>query len=201
MNRIITYIIMVMLLFTGCAVTDVDKSVDFNQFRKFAWGESEVNVTHPLYKGDLIEKRVKSVVEKEFEKKGIVAVNRDPDFFINYTIFTEKKEQIRNTYNYPFFYGPFGFFPYSIHYWAGPYYSMAGNPNQVTTYTEGTLVLDVVDADSKEVVWRGSVKGNVDNVKTLQKQIDKGVKAILKKYPGKPFDDRPLVLPDKNEVS
>jgi hypothetical protein len=32
-------------------------------------------------------------------------------------------------------------------------------------------------------VWRGSEKEIVDDVRSLQKQIQKGIKAILKEYP------------------
>jgi hypothetical protein len=53
-------------------------------------------------------------------------------------------------------------------------------------YTEGTLILDIVDHQTDELVWRGSVSGNVDDVSTLKKQIEKGIKAIMKKYPVMP---------------
>jgi hypothetical protein len=57
-------------------------------------------------------------------------------------------------------------------------------------YTEGTLIIDVTDAKTKEQVWRGLVKGNVSDVGALSKTIDKAVKAIMKKYPGKVDPDR-----------
>lgn len=69
-------------------------------------------------------------------------------------------------------------------------------------YTEGTLIIDVIDAKTNEHVWRGLVKGNVTDVKALQKSIDKGVKAIIKKYPGMvdPSEDR-MYLPEKKKTS
>ena len=47
-------------------------------------------------------------------------------------------------------------------------------------------MLDVIDNRTNELIWRGSIEGDVDNVNRLQKQVDKAVQAIMKKYPVKP---------------
>jgi hypothetical protein len=44
------------------------------------------------------------------------------------------------------------------------------------------------------------VSGNVSNPSTLQKQLDKAVKAILKKYPVTPQQEL-MKIPDRDEVS
>jgi hypothetical protein len=67
------------------------------------------------------------------------------------------------------------------------------------TFTEGTLIIDITDSKTKELVWRGTVSGNVDNVGDLEKQIRKGIKAILKKYPVTP--QQPLPVEDKDAIS
>jgi hypothetical protein len=67
------------------------------------------------------------------------------------------------------------------------------------TYTEGTLIIDILDTKTNEVVWRGTVAGKVDDVANLQKQIDKGIRAILKKYPVTP-DTAPVLMDKKENV-
>ena len=52
--------LLLLLVMVGCAVTDFDRSVNFNSYRTFGWGNSEVDVSNPLYRGDLINKRIKA---------------------------------------------------------------------------------------------------------------------------------------------
>lgn len=200
MKTIKVYAIAVSLLFiaAGCAVTDIDRTANFYNYRSFDWGKPVENVDDPVYKSELITKNIRSTVEKEFAKRGITRDKTDPDFIVSYHTYTKEKQGTRNrNYGYgPFAYGPF--FPwrfYSYYYgWGFPY----GYPEQ-TSYTEGTLIVDITDSKTDELVWRGTVKGNVDNISSLQKQIQKGIKAILKKYPVTPQE--PLTLPDEKVIS
>ncbi len=175
----------------GCAVTDYDHTVDFSRYKTFAWGESNVDVSHPLYDGDLIHNRIRRAVEEEFFKRGIVKTHSNPDFIVQYHTYTEEKRRPSGVYPY---YYPYGFRYYPFGFGWFPYYWMPPPPPPVQhEYTEGTLVLDIIDNDTQELVWRGSVTGNVENVAALRKQIEKGIRAIMKKYPVSP--DAPLRLP------
>lgn len=176
-----------LLGFTGCAVTDVDQSANFHQYKTFAWGKSKVEVKNPAYKSDLINKRIKATVEKEFAKRGIALNPSRPDLKVSYHTYTEKKEQRMGNAYYGYPYYP-RFYPYGFGWgWGFPY---GYGPAQPYTYTEGTLIIDITDARTNELVWRGTVSGNVNNVASLQRQIAKGVRAIMKKYP---------VTPDQKE--
>jgi hypothetical protein len=64
--------------------------------------------------------------------------------------------------------GPFFFPMYRYSYWGGygPYSWNYGA--RETTYKEGTLIIDVVYSKTNELVWRGTVKGNVDNLMGLK---------------------------------
>jgi hypothetical protein len=200
-NIVLSMIALLILFVSGCAVTDIDREVNFNGYRKYAWKKADVDVVNPIYESDLINKKIETVVQEEFAKKGIVLANNNkPDFFVNYNIRTEKKQQTINNYQglgyYPFWGLGWGWrMPYMMGY---PSYGYGGMP-YTREYTQGTLILDVVDAHSNKLVWRGSVSGNVDNVKNLQRQIEKGVKAIMKKYPGQPGENH-KVIPDKEVI-
>jgi hypothetical protein len=184
------------LLATGCAVTEFDKSVNFSRYATYSWGNAEASVKHPLYKSDLITKKIRASVEKEFARRGITKSGQ-PDFLVNIHTHTEDKERISNRYS-PYFpmYGfyPFGFYPFA---WA-PRYPTWGYP-VAEKYTEGTLILDVVDKKTNELVWRGSVSGTIDGVKNLERQIDKAIRAIMKKYPVPATEEK--LLPNEPSVS
>jgi hypothetical protein len=176
-----------MLLLGSCAVTDMSQEVDFSQYKTFGWGKAEISVSSPAYKSGLISSKIRKGVKDEFEKHGLMYAKKSPDLLVSYETFTKEKEQMsaggygRYPYMYPGMYFR-GFYPYMWGYPMMPY-GMYG-PGQVYQYTEGTLIIDITDAKTNEHIWRGLVKGNVSDVKALQKSISKGVKAIMKKYPG-----------------
>jgi hypothetical protein len=185
----------VWLLCASCAVTDVDRNFDASRYRTYTWGVSELRSDNPEYKSDLIDKRIKYAVEQEFGKRGIVKVSADADFTVNYKTFTEKRSQSYSNFSrYPMYPYPFrfGYFPYGFGFGMYPY--GWGTARQYD-YTEGTLILDIIDNKTGDLVWRGSVKGDVERSPNLQKQIRKGVQAILKKYPV-PATREELSLPE-----
>ena len=64
---------------------------------------------------------------------------------------------------------------------------------RVSEYTQGTLIIDIVDAASNELVWRGSTEGRVREKKTpeeREKRIRDAVAAILAEFPPARPDDR-----------
>jgi hypothetical protein len=166
---------------TGCAVTDIDRAVDFNRFRSFTWGTSEALADDPVYKSDLINRNIEETVKEEFAKRGIQFDPENPDFLVSYKTYTEEKKSYDRGPYYPFMPWRFGYFPFAYGYGMFPYPWYY--PARMHQYTEGTLIIDIVDNKTKETVWRGTVKGNVEDTNTLQKQIRKGIKAIMKKYP------------------
>lgn len=172
----------VMLSLGSCAVTDIDKSTDFKQYKTFGFGTAEVNVNNPAYKGSLISSKIRRNVQSEFEKRGLVYDKTNPDVLVSYETFTADKERMYSGYPYMMYPGMFYRFPMMWGYPYGPY----GGFGNGYRYTEGTLIIDIVDAKTKEQVWRGLVKGDVSNLNGLSKSIDKGVRAIMKKYPSDP---------------
>lgn len=193
------------LLLGSCAVTDVGQDVDFNQYKTFGWGKAEISVNSPAYKSGLISSKIRKSVKDEFEKHGLVYDKKSPDLLVSYETFTKEKEQLYSgRYAYPFM-GPGmyyrGFYP-GMWGWGGyPYMPYGGYGPTNYSYTEGTLIIDVTDARTNEHIWRGLVKGNVSDVKALQKSIAKGVKAIMKKYPGVDPNRETIEVPQKKKVS
>jgi hypothetical protein len=66
--------------------------------------------------------------------------------------------------------------------WGGPGW---GGPN-VSTRTEGSLYIDLIDVKSKELVWQGRGVGTLNNMTNIDKKearIREFVAEILRKYP------------------
>jgi hypothetical protein len=59
-----------------------------------------------------------------------------------------------------------------------------GGQSFVTTSTEGTLFIDLIDARKKELVWEGEGIGYLTENRSLkEKQINEFVAKILAQYP------------------
>jgi len=55
---------------------------------------------------------------------------------------------------------------------------------RATQYTQGTVVVDVVDPQNNELLWRGQGVANVsDDEKQYEQDLLKTVTAILEKFP------------------
>ena len=83
-------------------------------------------------------------------------------------------------------YGPgWGWDPY----WGGAYGAgwgmggMGSSTTRVTTYTKGTLIIDVYDAKQKQIVWRGTVEDVVkDDPAKATQQIYKAIDKIAEAW-------------------
>lgn len=189
------------LLLGSCAVTDMSQDVDFNQYKTFGWSTAQVNVSSPAYKSGLISSKIRKNIKTELEKRGLRYTKRKPDLLIGYETFTQEKEQMTAGYGgYPFMYPGMYYRGFPM-MWGYPYMPGMYGPQRSYYYTEGTLIIDITDANTKEQVWRGLVKGNVTDVAGLQKSLDKAVKAIIKKYPGRVDPNREEVQAPKKKVS
>ena len=58
---------------------------------------------------------------------------------------------------------------------------------QMINYEQGTLVVDIVDARSNKVIWRGwaqdNVEGVIDNQDWMERQLDEAVTRMLERFP------------------
>jgi hypothetical protein len=166
------------LILMSCSSVDVysdfDKNTDFSNFKTYAFykkGIDKVEIS------DLDKRRILKAIESELKAKGMV-VSENPDLLVN--IFTKSREKIdvyNNSYYgwYPWYYG-YGYY--------GPGYGF-GFMN-VSTSTEGTLFIDLIDARKKELAWQGIGTGLLSYEKNIEKKearINEFVAKIMTAYP------------------
>jgi len=177
-----TSVLLVLILFS-CSTVDVysdyDKNTDFSNYKTYAFykkGIDKVEIS------DLDKRRILRAIEHELKAKGMV-VSDNPDVLIN--IFTKSQEKINvynNSYNgwYPWYYG----YGYGYGGYYGPGYGF-GYMN-VSTSTEGTLFIDLIDARKKELAWQGIGTGLLSYEKDINKKeakINEFVSKIMMAYP------------------
>ena len=145
---------------------------DFGAVDTFAWQltpETSLEGRNPF-----MHSLIKNTLEAELATSGLTEVDTNPDVYVNYHASTSTDVQLRSdSYGY-------GFGAYGMGTWG--YYGMATGPVSTTTRVveieRGTLVVDIWDAASKELVWRGEVSDTLpDNPQKAEKLV---VRAINK---------------------
>jgi hypothetical protein len=168
------FLVLVAAVLAGCGSGlqinhDYDTQVNFRQIYLYQWTESNNQG------GDLVAARIKNAVNNQLAQKGMTETTTNPDVYVMYHIGTKDKVDIQS---YGYGYGGYG-----------RYYGAYGGGGVSTyNYTEGTLIIDMYDAESKQLVWRGSGTGVIDENPTPEKltaNVNSAVAAILSQYPPK----------------
>ena len=163
------------LAFTACATMNVsshvERGVNFAQYHTYEWGPADALPTGDprLDNNPFFNDYLQGAVEKQMAAKGFVRpTSGTPDLLIHYHANISKSFEVNgvDTQN-------------------GNCYDNC--QPRVSEYEQGTLVLDVVDAHTSKVVWRGwaqdSVEGVIDNQDRMERQINKGVTEMFKRFP------------------
>jgi len=150
---------------------DYDKAADFTKYKTFAikLGTS--------WNNPLSEKRVLAEIQQGLTEKGWTATTDDAkaDAVVVLHGATEKQKSLNTFYSGG--YGGYG--------WRGGWGSgMSSSTTTVDEYTVGTLVVDIFDAKSKQLVYRGTASDEISNkpeknAKKLAKASDK----LFKDFP------------------
>jgi hypothetical protein len=145
--------------------TDYDSGVDFSKYKTYAFykpGIDKVEIS------DLDKRRILKAIDKEMAGKSLMK-SKTPDLLVS--INTTAKEKVYvNSMNY----GYWGWNPFFL----GP------NFNTVSSQTEGALYIDLIDVNTKQLVWQGKGNGGItEYTKDRDERIGLFVTEILNTYP------------------
>ena len=148
-----------------------DPSVDLAKYKTYGWAKG-ASLHNPL-----IHQIIVSAVDRAMAAKGITMVETDPDLSIVVWAATESDLHI----SYPS--------------WSPALNSIATGiavGSQTWPVTKGTLVVDLLDAHTKNSVWRGTATDTLEHgpsgnlakdAKSVEKKINKSVVKMFKKFP------------------
>ncbi|HEY7772552.1 MAG TPA: DUF4136 domain-containing protein [Marinagarivorans sp.] len=170
------------LAVVGCATgpkihSVYETGVDFNSYKTFAFLDSLEPSGEQEYRS-LTNKYLKEAIRKQLTARGL-SEQKGGDLLIGFNVST--KEKIESTTAPAIsagYYGYRGRYGYS--------YGMGyGTETRVSQYTEGTLNIDVVDAEQKQLIWEGVAVGKLKKPKQneLRSDIHTVVQQIFVKYP------------------
>ena len=156
---------------------DYDPAADFALYGSYAWlPRPDPTESAPGRIDDgLLRQRIERAVDESLSAKGMRRVEAAGDATLLVTSHISVEQKLRvNTTNYGYGYGRWG-------YYGGGY-----TDTTVDQYEEGTLILDFIDAKTKQLVWRGMAQSRLKEMATPEERearVREAVAAILEKYP------------------
>ncbi len=171
-----------LLLLAACAstprvATQADPSADFGRYRSFAFYSPLALEQHGYT--TITSNRVRAAVRAQMEARGYAYDEAKPDLWVNLNAYMQDKTRVTTLpevdYDYYYSYRARGYV--AVPYWR--------DRTDVHQYTEGTLNIDLVDVQRRQLVWEGVAVGTVGRADPQRRgeQIDAAVAAMFAKFP------------------
>jgi hypothetical protein len=144
---------------------DYDKKANFSQYKTYQWGK--IQTTNPLW-----QPRIMDAVDKDLPSKGMQKVQSGGDVVLTAVGATHTEQEYQTFYS-----------------GLGPRWHWRGfGPEDATTtvysYKVGTLVVDMYDAKSNQLIWRSTASDTLsDKPEKNEKKLEKSVDKMLDKFP------------------
>lgn len=174
------------LVLSACASTpnvavDYDQEYRFPKFKTYAFNPKEDGDASTLY-----EQRLERAIENEMLSRAVQKVDPDEaDILISYLVVGKEKIDIQTYYSaFPYHHGFF----YRPHFYHGYGYGYGhGYPDiRVREYTEGTLVIDVINRAEDKVIWHAVTKERLRSTETPEERdafVIERVRLMLEQFP------------------
>ena len=160
MKHLVALFLILVVATATAAQVSFDEAADFSGYRSYAWKEG--TPARNLDMQDLIELTVNS----ELGAKGLARVDAESDLFVMTYVLPDKvsaDELARND---------------SLLFWSGV------TSLSPTDMGAGTLVVDLVDTGSGEIVWRGVVAEAIKgSFKKMSRKVESGITKMFKRFP------------------
>jgi hypothetical protein len=141
-------------------------------YKNYKWIKQKEKINEKIiFLNDINKKRFASAIQNELSDKGFQRIDEaQPDFSVVYHVRLGKRIDT-SSYNYNY----------------GPYYDQIV---QTRVYKRGTIIIDIIDAESNQLVWRGVAEGILSESEdewsektNMDTFIVKVVKEILQEFP------------------
>ena len=145
---------------------DFDPDIDFQQYKTYRWMRT-TSERLGVQKNSLADKRIRHHATFHINQTGLKEAEGQTDLLVVYYVATQ------NQYNVT-----------AVSYGYGPHWGTSAVA--VSTYKQGTIILDMVDRDKQELVWRGVASDNVNHnasKEELDAKLDNLFYQMLLNYP------------------
>jgi len=179
----IFFLLIILTMLQACSGVrvsqDYEQGYNFLVLKTFSWKENK-NHEYGFKNNELVDTRIRAAIVNQFGMQQYTYIDSGvPDFYISYHFSIEQKistQQVSGGVSMGR--GSFG------------RYGSVGisTGTQVDAYDQGTLLIDVTDASSNKLIWRGISTQMVSEHSSPEKstkQINETVKKLLAQFPPK----------------
>src|SRR5574337_1712270 len=155
--------------------TKYDHSVDFHQYKTYAWKERRLLTRQGKQTEELIDHALVGAVNSQLRAKGLVEEQNGPDLYLNYdgssTIGDSKAAA--------------AYAPHDLRgYGAGNVWTSNAIPGSIPNVwvsMEGVLLFEAIDAKTGSVVWSSLLRKKIKNSSKTPEDFDKSASEIARK--------------------
>jgi uncharacterized protein DUF4136 len=143
---------------------DFDHQADFSKFKTFVLREGEITAKAPDLNSSLVRKKIDAAIRTQLSSKGLEEVPNQGDLVVTYRLGSVQRREVQS-------------FP------AG----RLGRARRVETtrFTEGTLVIDLITRQPRDLVWRGIYRDDESNPSKISNKLSNDIKKLFEEYPPK----------------
>ncbi len=176
-----------LIIVASCSTLKVtnhwDRDVDFKSFKTFSfypWDKHNDEIVNEWDKKTILES-----IKEEMTRRGYKYVEEGGDLVVSVFVIIENKTSYQAyTNHYGYYGGGWGYYSpgWAYGYGWGPGYS--STTIHKVDYKEGTLIIDIFDSKTKNLIWQGigvgEVKKNSDN---RDARLSRAISHIFRRYP------------------
>lgn len=169
----VTYLIIIsaVLLLSSCSAPepkyDFDKSVDFSSYKKFTIKEAKTKSEGGKTESPVLTMKFSEAIDSVISGKGYIHDSENPDFVVTYVSSVEFLPNYGTT---------------NFEKWQGAW----SKSETSVLVTKGVIVIDIVDAHTGKLTWRGWDTELVgEPPRNIPKKIRNAVSTILENFPAR----------------
>ena len=168
-------------LLTGCATytvhADYDSSANYGAYKTFDWYAASKYAKGKTDGGGspIMDRRVRHAVEKQLQAKGFQLEKKaEPDFLVTYYPVYHNRQVVTTTSTGAGL------------RWRPFHYGLQSAVSEVRNIKEGSIVLEIVDYKSNELIWTSVAEGaltDLRNPEDADEVVNDAVSRMLDKWP------------------
>ena len=185
-----TLLFMTLLVFMGCGAyvhTSKYTNKDLNTYSTYAFLPVNDTISNPAYEDRLVKQLLLQEISAGMEANGYTLEQRKPDLLVKTHIMLDQETDVVSEPVYSsYYYTPAPtvnpvFRPYYYRNYSTVNNVVGYNVREVN-YTEGKIVIDLIDRRTNNIVWRGLAEDYVE-AEDLSREVSEYVQEIFEEFP------------------
>lgn len=180
MKSLAPCLLLLTLILSGCVsptTVDYDRAAaaKFTEYQCFTIDSRETRANYQdVVLSPIVDRRIEQAIGRTLRAKGLSDDCAQADFRVTFNTITKTKTEVNDLGV-----GPTPFRRY-------PYYGYSGySMLDINQYEQGTFIIDIIDNQSKELVWRGAYTKRLGWSAPNDAEVQQIVGEILAEFPPK----------------